>query len=95
MQKEYDTAAIRSAARNLDSISSKLTTLRKNKTSSIDSSVRKLKGSTARAIDSSSDEVMNELSSISSGLSKCAKQLYEFARQLDIADEKMSQMMKS
>lgn len=85
---DYDTAAIRAAARKLDNIASSLESVRKSKINGVQSAINGLKGDTIDAIDSVSDELSSELVSIRKGLSNCADALYDYARRLDEADEK-------
>lgn len=88
---DYDTAAIRAAARKLDNIASSIESVRKSKINGVQSAINGLKGDTINAIDSASDELSSELISIRKGLAKCADALYDFARRLDEADEKAKQ----
>lgn len=90
---DYDTSAIRAAARKLDNIASSLESTRKSKINAVQSSINGLKGDTIKAIDDASDELSAELNSIRKGFANCADALYDFARRLDEADEKAKAMI--
>ena len=91
----YDTAAIRSLARRIESAESTLSQAKQNAYSQIKSANGELCGDTANAINETVEGLNREVQSISSGLKKCAEFLYHYARDLDIADEKSRTLIQS
>lgn len=93
--KEHNTREIRAAARKLDQIASQLQTLKSSNISRISSGARAMKGDTERAIQTQLDSVSSEILYVKQTIANCASSLYEFARLLDIADEKSKAMFQS
>ena len=93
--QEYNTSAIRAAARNLDGIADQLQTLRSSNITRISRSSRPLKGDTATALQDQLDSLGSDILTLKKGVDSCAAALYEFARKLDLADEKAKALIKS
>ena len=93
--QEYNTAAIRAAARNIDSIADQLQTLRSSNVTRMSRNARPLKGDTATALMDRLDSLAADILTLKKGLDSCAAALYEFARKLDLADEKAKALIKS
>lgn len=92
---EYDTVAIRAAARSLDRIAGSVESTRNSKVAGVHRALNGLRGDTIDAIDDVTGELSSELNSIRKGLESCANALYEFARKLDEADYKARHMIGS
>lgn len=93
--KEYNTSKIRGAARRLDSIAEDLQTLGSSDVSKIRRSAKPLKGDTANALGTQIEVLAADLQKLRKGVDQCASALYEFARQLDIADEKAKALIQN
>ncbi len=93
--KEHNTREIRAAARRLDQIAEQLQALKSSNISRISSGAKPLKGDTADAIQIKLDSLSSEILYIKRTVSNCASGLYEFARLLDIADEKAKAAFQS
>ena len=85
---EYNTPAIRAAARKLDSIADQLRTIRSSNVSRVSSGAKPLKGDTANALQDRLESLASDVAALQKGVGQCAAELYEFARRLDIADAK-------
>ena len=90
---DYDTAAIRAAARKLDNIANSVNSIRSKDIKAVQSTVKSLKGDSVSALDEAADELGSELNSMRKGLESCADALYDFARRLDEADARAKAMM--
>ena len=93
--QNYDTREIRTAARNVDKLAGRLDNLKRTKVSQARESVRDLQGDTVNAIREQLDALSEEIRSLYRSLENSADALFEFARQLDIADEKAKTMISS
>ena len=93
--KEHNTREIRAAARKLDQIANQLQTLKSSDISRISSGARAMKGDTESAIQTQLDSMANEIMYVKKMVSNSAYALYEFARLLDIADEKTKSLIGS
>ncbi len=91
----HDTAAIRRAARTLETIASKIKAEADKDAKSIRSDLNALNGSTANAIDDVMDELVSKLKKTSSGIISCATVLRDYADKLDEADEKAQALISS
>ena len=85
---EYNTSAIRAAARRLDSIADQLQSIKNSNVSRISSNAKPLKGDTANALQNQLESLASDVMTLKKGIDRCAADLYEFARRLDIADAK-------
>ena len=83
---QHDTAAIRRLARRVDSTASTLSGYGRNAAARIESLNSDLLGETSNAIGTATDRLNSEIQSIRNGLARCADMLYQYARELDIAD---------
>lgn len=92
---EYDTAAIRRAARNLEKIASTVNSIRRNDLTKVTGAADVMTGDTITAIDRSVSSIGEDLNSVRSGLESCADALYAFAKRLDEADEKAKTLVSS
>ena len=92
--QEYNTAQIRAAARKLDNIADQLQTLKSTNVARICRNARPLKGDTATALLEQLEKLANEIMNLKKGADQCAAALFEFARQLDIADAQAKAMIQ-
>ena len=93
--QEYNTREIRAAARRLDSLADQLRTLKSTDIARISSNAKTLKGDTAAALQNRLESLAADIQTVKRGLDSSASALYEFARQLDIADAKAKAMVGS
>lgn len=92
--KKYDTPAIRRLARQLESIAEKLSVTERDACKHISGISDDMLGDTPKAIDTATGRLSSELQAIRSGLTRNAASLYQYARELDIADAKAQNMIK-
>jgi len=93
--QEYNTREIRAAARNIDSISAQLQSLKNSNVVRISGKTKSLKGDTADALQRQLESLANEILALKKGLDSCSADLYDFARRLDIADAKAKALVNS
>ena len=93
--KEYNTTEIRAAARKLDNIADQLQSLKSTDVTRISRSAKPLKGDTATALQDQLDTLAADVLTLKKGVDQVAAALFEFARQLDIADAKAKAMIQS
>ena len=93
--QEHNTKEIRAAARQLDNIADQLQTLRSSGIVRISKSAKPLKGDTANAIQDRLEALTSDILALKKGVDQCAADLYEYARRLDIADEKAKTLIAS
>ena len=93
--KEYNTSEIRAAARRLDNIADTLQSLKSTDAARIIRNAKPLKGDTANALQDKMDAFSSDLLTLKRSVDQCASALFEFARQLDIADAKAKAMIQN
>ena len=93
--QEHNTKEIRAAARQLDNIADQLQTLRSSGIVRISKSAKPLMGDTANAIQDRLEALTSDILALKKGVDQCAADLYEYARRLDIADEKAKTLIAS
>lgn len=84
---EYDTSAIRAAAKKLDSLAFCLDDVRKSKITGVQNTIAELKGETVNALEEAIDELVAEINAIRKGYANGAEVLYDLARRIDEADQ--------
>ena len=93
--KEHNTREIRAAAKKLDQIADQLQSLKSSNISQVSSGARAMKGDTESAIQTQLNSLSNEIMYLKKSITNSAFALYEFARLLDIADEKAKSLIGS
>ena len=93
--QEYNTREIRAAARRVDNIADQLQSLKSGNVVKISGNAKSLRGDTASALQNQLDSLAGEILSLKKSLDSCSSALYEFARQLDIADAKAKALVNS
>ena len=91
----YDTEAIRRLANRLDNTAQSLSQIQRNSSNKVSGISQEMTGDTINAIDSVNEKLSEELRAICKGLTRNANALYQYARELDIADAKAKSMIGS
>ena len=95
MQKEYNTQEIREAAGKLDKLSGELQHIQIERLPQISKMATPLVGETSNALQDEIRDLQKLIALLRSKLDGSSSILYEFARRLDIADEKTKQLIES
>ena len=93
--QDYNTREIRAAARGVNNLANRLESLKSSKIQRARKSIQGFQGDTISAIQDQLDKLSEEIQYIYRTLDNSADALYEFARQLDIADDKAKAMIDS